>query len=67
MILFAVSALARFGAGGVRVAPGLVQAGLGPSLRAVGDYLLLTAALASVVGLAVALATTDARAAVSRR
>lgn len=59
VILFAVSALARFGAGGVRVAPGLVQAGLGPSLRAVGDYLLLTVALASVVGLAVALATTS--------
>jgi hypothetical protein len=57
LILFAVSALARFGAGGVRVPPGLVQAGFGPSLRSVGDYLVLTAVLASVVGLAIALAT----------
>jgi len=55
LIVFAVSALARFAAGGVRVPSGLVQAGVGPSLRAVGDYLLLTAALASVVVLAVAL------------
>jgi hypothetical protein len=57
LILFAVSALARFGAGGVRVPPGLVQAGFGPSVRAAGDYLVLTAVLASVVGLAIALAT----------
>ena len=56
LILFGVSALARFGAGGVRVPPGLVQAGVGPSLRSVGDYLVLTAALASVVALAIALA-----------
>jgi hypothetical protein len=56
LIVFAVSALARFGAGGVRVPAGFVQAGVGPALRAVGDYLVLTAALASIVGLAVALA-----------
>lgn len=56
LILFAVSALARFAAGGVRVPPGLVQAGVGPSLRSVADYLVLTAALASVVALAVVLA-----------
>jgi hypothetical protein len=59
LVVFTVSALARFGAGGVRVPAGLVQAGIGPALRAVGDYLLLTAALTSIVALAVALVDTS--------
>jgi hypothetical protein len=49
LIVFLVSAAARCAAGGVRVPAAFENLGVGPALRAVGDYLLFTAGLASVV------------------